>query len=138
MIAHAYFRRDPFAALFNDVLGVRAARVAPVRAIRFDVSEHDDTYVVRADLPGFAKDEIEVAIDGARVTVRAESKPVADATPAAGNLLYTERIAGRAERSFELAVDIDQARADASYENGVLTLKLPKKVAESRKLLAIR
>ena len=75
----------------------------------------------------------------------------ADAVGAAGNssaagtpgeagqarLIYRERSAGAVARSFELPAEIDQEAASAKYEDGVLRLTLPKKIAETRKLLAI-
>lgn len=136
----AYRRSAPFDAALDSLLAglVRepVRRADAVRAIPFEVTEQGDTYVVNADLPGFRKEDIEVEIDGARVSISGASKverPVAEGE----RVLYSERAAGRAVRSFELGAEIDQARAIARYADGVLTLNLPKKVVEARKLLAV-
>ncbi len=138
---YSYARRSPIETAFGELLGALAQRparpAANVRAIPFEVTEQGASYVVAADLPGFRKEDIAVEIDGARVTITAEAK--GERAPSEGDrILYTERHAGRAVRSFELGVDIDQDRALAKYVDGVLTLTLPKKVVETRKLLAVQ
>ena len=136
---YTYGRRDPISAVFDDLIrgfGVAPAqRADAVRAIRFDVAEQGANYVVTADLPGFKKEEIQVEIDGARVTISAESKTE---TREGERMLYSERRVGKAVRSFELGAEVDQATSVARYSDGVLTLTLPKKVAETRKLLAVQ
>ena len=134
--------RDPYAASFDNLL--RGLLVRPpvrqqpaVRAIRFDVAEQDNAYVVSAELPGVKKDEIQVEIDGSRVTISAESKSQNE-TRDGEKVVYSERYSGKAVRSFELGVEIDEAAAVAKYEDGILTLTLPKKAAPARKLLAIQ
>jgi HSP20 family protein len=134
--------RDPFAASFDDLLRgwlVRpAVRQQPAtRAIRFDVAEQENGYVVSAELPGVKKDEIQVEIDGARVTISAESK-AQNETRDGEKVVYSERDSGKAVRSFELGTEIDDGASTAKYEDGILTLTLPKKAAPSRKLLAIQ
>ena len=137
----AYSRRAPFDAaltgLLDGFLRAPAERGAGGRAIPFEASEQGDTYVVAADVPGFRKEDIAVEIDGARVTITAANKAERP-TVEGERLLYSERVAGRATRSFELGAEIDQARANARYADGVLTLTLPKKVAETRKLLQVQ
>lgn len=140
----AYTRRESFNPAFSELLRSFAARPlreetaqAAVRAIRFDVAEQGANYVVTADLPGMRKEDIQVEIDGARVTITAE--PRVEAEPKDGErVLYSERRVGKAVRSFELGAEIDQAAASARYADGVLVLTLPKKVVETRKLLAIQ
>lgn len=136
-----YSRRAPFDAALNGLLDgflrAPAERAANVRAIPFEASEQGDTYVVAADVPGFRKEDIAVEIDGARVTITAAQKSERPAVEGE-RLLYSERVAGRATRSFELGTEIDQARANARYADGVLILTLPKKVAETRKLLQVQ
>lgn len=138
---YTYGRRDPISAVFDDLIrgfGVAPApRADAVRAIRFDVAEQGANYVVTADLPGFKKEDIQVEIDGARVTISAESKAEAE-THEGERMLYSERRVGKAVRSFELGAEVDQASSVARYSDGVLTLTLPKKVAETRKLLAVQ
>lgn len=138
---YAYSRRAPIDAALNGLINsfLRTPTTGPqsVRAIAFEVTEQGDTYVVAADVPGFRKEDIEVAIDGGRVTISAETKTARDAVEGE-RVLYSERAGGRATRSFELGAEIDQARANARYADGVLTLTLPKKIVETRKLLQVQ
>jgi HSP20 family protein len=136
--------RDPFAAAFDDVVRGFFARPArqqapAVRAIRFDVTEQGNAYVVTAELPGYKKEDVQVEIDGARVSIVAEAKAEKEAAEAAegAKVVYSERYTGRAQRSFEFTSELDADAASAKYENGILTLTLPKKTAEARKLLTI-
>ena len=132
---YTYGRRDPISAVFDDLIrgfGVAPAqRADAVRAIRFDVAEQGANYVVTADLPGFKKEEIQVEIDGARVTISAESKTE---TREGERMLYSERRVGKAVRSFELGAEVDQATSVARYSDGVLTLTLAKIVARATQL----
>jgi HSP20 family protein len=133
--------RDPFAAVFDDVVRgflTRPARAqAPaVRAIRFDVTEQGNAYVVTAELPGYKKEDVQVEIDGARVSITAEAKTEGESKEGE-KVVYSERYTGKSQRSFEFTSELDADAASAKYENGILTLTLPKKTAEARKLLTI-
>ncbi len=98
--------------------------------IKVDVKETGAAYTVQAEIPGVPKEDIQVAIDGNVVSLRAEIKQQ-DSTGQDEKTLRSERYFGAVSRSFQLASDIDQAQAKAKYDNGVLTLTLPKKAAVS-------
>lgn len=98
--------------------------------IKVDVRETGDAYTVQAEIPGVPKEDIQVAIDGNVVSLRAEIKQQ-DSTSQDEKTLRSERYFGAVSRSFQLASDIDQSQAKARYDNGVLTLTLPKKAAMS-------
>jgi HSP20 family protein len=98
--------------------------------IKVDVKETGDAYTVHAEIPGVPKEDIQVAVDGNVVSLRAEIKQQ-DSTGQDEKSLRSERYFGAVSRSFQLATDIDQTRAKAKYDNGVLTLTLPKKAAMS-------
>lgn len=104
--------------------------------IKVDVKESDSAYTVQAEVPGVSKEEIHVSVDGNTVTVRAEVKQQ-DVQTKDEKTLRSERYFGAVSRSFQLPLDIDQAQAKAKYENGVLTLTLPKKVGGKAQRLAI-
>jgi len=104
--------------------------------IRVDVKETDKAYTVLAEVPGVAKDDIHVAIEGNLVTLRAEVKQQ-DSQTRDEKVLRTERYYGAVARSFQMPQDIDQANAKARYDNGVLTLTLPKKQAGASQRLVI-
>lgn len=96
--------------------------------IKVDVTETDKIYTVQAEVPGVRKEDIHVSLDGNVATLRAEVKQQ-DGTEKDQKVLRSERYFGAVSRSFQLPVDIDQAQAKAKYDNGVLTLTLPKKQA---------
>jgi HSP20 family protein len=98
--------------------------------IKVDVRENIDAYTIHAEIPGVSKEEIQVAVDGNVVTLRAEVKQQ-DSTTQDEKVLRSERYYGAVSRSFQLAMDIDQTQAKAKYDNGVLVLVLPKKAALS-------
>ena len=104
--------------------------------IRLDVSESSAAYTVHAEIPGVTKEDIQVSIDGSVVTLAAEIKQH-DSETKDNKVLRSERYYGSVSRSFQLPVEIDQANAKAKYDNGVLTLTLPKKQASGAQRLAI-
>lgn len=94
--------------------------------IKIDVKESDKAYTVHAEVPGVTKEDIHVSLDGNVVTLRAEVKQQ-DTQARDEKVLRSERYFGAVSRSFQLPLDIDQSQAKAKYDNGVLTLTLPKK-----------
>ncbi|MBX3607999.1 MAG: Hsp20/alpha crystallin family protein [Piscinibacter sp.] len=130
--------RDPFSlidAMFNDWVGQRGSAALVSRA-RLDVAERDNAYEVRAELPGAKKDDISVDIDGSWVSITAKANTQSEKKEGE-KLLYSERSHESFGRSFELPQSVDAARAVAKFENGVLTLTLPKKDGPRSTRLAI-
>ena len=140
---------DPFAdvfptlfrSLFNEGQegrgGAQQGASAQAVPMRVDVSEADGAYTVRADLPGVPKEAIHVDIDGNRVTIRAEVKRESEQKDGE-RVLRSERYYGAFARSFALTDEIDDERASAKFDNGVLELTLPKKAVAGAKRLAIQ
>jgi HSP20 family protein len=137
---------DPFAgtsldSLFRGLLQPVPAAAGPAVAIKVDVTEVGDAYVVHAEIPGVNRDDIEVTIEGSQVTIAAEvkkqSKPEGDAKNGE-RVLRSERRYGAAYRSFVLPVELDEAASEAKYQNGVLELKLAKKPALAGRKLAVQ
>jgi HSP20 family protein len=106
--------------------------------MRVDVTEIDGMYQVRADLPGVKKEDINVRIDGNIVQIDAEAKQQKDVKESGGRVLCSERWHGAVSRTFTVAQDVDDAKASAKFEDGVLTLDLPKKATTVSKRLAIQ
>jgi HSP20 family protein len=104
--------------------------------IKIDVKENDGSYTVQAEVPGVSKEEIHVSIEGNVVTLRAEVKQ-SDAQTSDEKTLRSERYYGAVSRSFQMPAEIDAAQAKAKYDNGVLTLTLPKKQANGSQRLTI-
>jgi HSP20 family protein len=94
--------------------------------IKIDIKENGTSYTVQAEVPGVAKDDIQVSVDRSIVTVRAEVKQE-DTQNKDDKLLRSERYFGSVSRAFQLPQDVDESQAKAKYDNGVLTLTLPKK-----------
>lgn len=105
--------------------------------MRLDVSEKKDTYVVKADLPGVKKEDINVRIDGNIVQIDAEVKQEKETKGSDDKVLRSERYYGSVSRTFSLSQDVDDAKAQAKYADGVLTLELPKKATAASKKLTV-
>ncbi|MFG6469150.1 Hsp20/alpha crystallin family protein [Roseateles sp. BYS87W] len=118
---------------------VRALRQFDVETTRtpaLDVSEHEAGYQVTLDMPGVAKEAVKVRVDGRRVHV--ETVTADHAAPTDGSrMLYRERRAASYARSFSLPVELEPAQSEARFENGVLSLRLAKRVAENGGELAV-
>jgi HSP20 family protein len=110
----------------------------PALKMRVDVAELDNAYEVKADIPGVKKEDINVRIDGNVVQIDAEVKRESESKDKAGKVLRSERYYGNITRSFSLADDVDEARAEAKYADGVLTLKLPKKATAAARKVTVQ
>ena len=104
--------------------------------MKVDVTESNGAYQVTAELTGVKKEDIQVAIDGAQVTLSAEVKREKDISEG-DRVLHTERSFGKVSRSFSLPQELDEARAEARFRDGLLELTLPKKAAAARKQIEI-
>lgn len=130
-------RLDPFRGLdevFNQSLmgpRLRSTGMTP----RMDVSETDQAYVVKAEMPGIKKDDIKVSVDGNQVSISAQTQQQSEQK--SENMLCTERSWGQYYRSFTLPQSVDDAQAKAEYHDGILELTLPKKAGGSSKTLTI-
>jgi HSP20 family protein len=91
---------------------------------------------MRADVPGADRENIMVNIDGNTISIRANVEE--QRSDQQGNMLRTERIVGEEYRTFTLPQEVDEARADAKIENGVLVLTLPKKSGSGGRKLNIQ
>ena len=113
-----FFRGFGLRPMFRDL------ETAP--EIRIDVSENDTAYDIQADVPGVRKEDIDITVDGNQVSITAEARRESEKKD--GNReVRTERYYGQVFRSFSLPTDVDDTKAQARYENGVLSLHLPKK-----------
>lgn len=135
-------RYDPFGDLDDMFKGfwmrpVRLDVEMPQQLqIKLDVKSSDGAYTVAAELPGVKKEDIKIDIDGNRVTISAEVKKESEEKKGE-EVIRSERYYGAISRTFTLDADIDEAKADAKYSDGVLKLTLPKKAAASRKRVTV-
>lgn len=133
---------DPFADVFPELFrgvfqpATRDGERTNALDIRLDVQESDGGYTVQAEMPGVKKDDIHVQIDGNRISISAEVKRESEQKEGE-RVLRSERYYGSVGRTFQLAAEVDEASSEARFEDGVLKLTLPKKVAPASKRLQI-
>jgi HSP20 family protein len=104
-------------------------------APKVDVVENDKAYVVTAELPGLEEKDIELTIDGDRLSLKGEKKSEIDRKD--GDWHVSERSYGSFARSFVLPPNADGAKAVAKFDKGVLNVTVPKKaeaVAQVKKI----
>ena len=102
------------------------------REMKTDVREHEDHFEVDIDLPGFKKDEITLTLENGYLTVGAAKGVNKDETDKKGRVIRQERYAGSLQRSFYVGDNLTEQDITARFENGVLSLSVPK--AEARKV----
>jgi len=100
-----------------------------------DVVERDDAFEVRASVPGVKPEDVEVTVQGERVTLRAESRAEAEQT--GDNWLMREHRYGTMQRSITLPSPVSSENAEARIENGVLALRLPKVQGATPRRIAV-
>ena len=104
------------------------------REMKTDVHEHEDHYEVDIDLPGFKKDEITLSLENGYLSVTAAKGVDKDEKNKKGKLIRQERYAGTLQRSFYVGDGLTETDVTARFENGVLSLCVPKQ--EARKVPA--
>ena len=138
-------RYDPFNDLVDDFfkgflvrpVAYENGRGEALPRAKVDVTEKNGAYKVAAELPGVRKEDIQVSIDGAQVTLTAEVKQEKEASQDE-RVLHAERTFGKVTRSFTLPQEVDEGKAEAKFRDGVLELTLPKKQAAARKQISIQ
>ena len=104
---------------------------------RLDVTETEKTFEVKAEMPGVKKDDVNVSIDGQRVTIEGECQQ-ANEQRQGEQVVYSECSTRKYQRSFTLPTEVDDTSAQARLEDGVLMLSLPKKQGGTARKLAIQ
>ena len=100
--------------------------------MKTDVHEHEDHFEVDIDLPGFKKDEIHISLENGTLTVGAAKGVEKEEKDKKGKVIRQERYSGALQRSFYVGEHITEEDVVAKFENGVLSLNIPKK--EQKKL----
>jgi HSP20 family protein len=115
--------------LFNDTFSQfpmdSSPLLAAVSSPNLDVREEKDHYTVRADMPGTNKESIKVNVEGRLLTISGDRTTV-DETKDNDKVVRTERSMAEFVRTLELPGPVKADSVDAKYDNGVLTLNLPK------------
>jgi HSP20 family molecular chaperone IbpA len=100
------------------------------REMLTDVRDHEDHYEVEIDLPGFKKDQITLELNDGYLTVTASKGLDKDEKKEDGTYIRQERYAGSMSRSFYVGDSVTETDVKASYESGVLHIRIPKKEAQ--------
>jgi HSP20 family protein len=101
-----------------------------------DIEESSDAYVLKAELPGMKKDDVKITLDKNLLTLKGEKSSETERKD--GNFYRMERSYGSFERSFVLPGSVKADRIDAAYQDGVLTLTLPKTEEAKQKLIEVK
>lgn len=117
----------PFGPLF---------RAEGVGTLAIDMYETDNDVVVKASVPGVKAKDLDITVTGNTLTIKGEVKEEAEEKK--GGYHYRERRYGAFQRSVTLPVDVEADKAEATFEDGVLTLRLPKVEEAKPKQITIK
>lgn len=119
-------RVDPVSMLneFDRIFNRPAPRWNNEWGVALDVAENEDGYTVKASLPGMAADQVDLTLEDNVLTIKGEVK--ADETIEEAQYHVRERRVGSFSRSIRFPVLVDGNGVEATFENGVLTLHVPK------------
>ena len=112
-----------FPDIDKELYGKRAQNI-----MKTDVKELEDRYEVMVDLPGFHKEDIRLELNDGTLTISAV-KSLDKENESKGNYIRRERVVGNMQRSFYVGKALTEEDIHAKYENGILTLDIPKKDA---------
>ena len=117
---------------FRSTNGLSGAWPVPL-----DVTHEGDSVVVKASIPGIKPDDVEVTIEDGRMTIRGQTT-TEDTEEQEGGYVIRERRAGKFYRAIRLPDTVDADGAESSYENGVLTVTLPKEESKKAKKIEVK
>lgn len=120
-------------ALFGTIIGEEAA--ASTFSAPMDITETETGYTLVLDVPGVSPDQIQIELEDGRVTIHGQRPSPADADEPTWRRV--ERTFGEFTRKFRLPKVVDQERIEAEYDNGVLTVQLPKLEKKAAKQIVI-
>jgi HSP20 family protein len=101
-----------------------------------DVTENDDEYVITAELPGAKKDDVTVELHEGALTIRGEKK--SEREEKKDQARYVERLYGTFSRSFSLPPNASEDKLRATFEDGVLTIRVQKKEEAKPRVINIK
>lgn len=131
------FEMEPIGDMFHGMF--RALRGGPDTefAFKVDVTESDKDYTVVAEIPGARKEDIQVSVERGTVLISAKVEKASKENEGE-RVIRRERCIGSMQRAFTLDTNVDESKVDASYQDGVLRLVLPKREATPQKSITIR
>lgn len=124
---------NPF-DLFDEVFSAPLFRGN--QTMRTDIREVDGKYVFEMDLPGYAKEDIQISLYNGNLTIRASHNVTNEEKDASGTIIRQERYSGACERSFYVGDAIKETDIKAMFKDGILKLEVPtekqKEIEEKR------
>ncbi|MCG1004548.1 MULTISPECIES: Hsp20/alpha crystallin family protein [Halobacterium] len=117
-------RNSPFDELERLLDKMNDARERAAGGLAVDVRDDEEAFVVTADLPGYEKDDIDVEVH--ERTLRIDARHEDESAVDDDNYVRRERSKRSLSRSVTLPEEVDESGATAGFENGVLTVELPK------------
>lgn len=119
--------------------GTRSAVTSGGRTVPLDVYATADEVAIIASVPGSTLEDVEVSISDGTVTLSGNVQNVAEAQETRGATWYLHELPfGRFRRTVVLPMEVDASRADATFEHGILKIRLPKSEATKPRKIAIR
>lgn len=126
---------DPFDRFFTGRNTLVRNSGPEAWSIPLDVVQNNDELVVTASVPGTTRDQIDVSVDDNVLTIRAEAK--GSSLEESDGYLIRERRTGNYYRALRLPETVDYDKAESTFKDGVLTIKLPKLEANKARKLEI-
>ena len=127
MLRHWLTVMDPFEEMQKNFFDAPFFADDSLAAFGTDITDEGDSYQLTADLPGFQKEDVSVKVNDNVVTIQAERHNDIEDSEKKDKYLRQERSYGLYKRSFTMSSDVDRTKISAKYDNGILTVTLPKK-----------
>ncbi|MCI5494515.1 Hsp20/alpha crystallin family protein [Oliverpabstia sp.] len=138
MLVPSIFSNNFVDDLFDDVFPFGGMNYrfpkADSAVMNTDVKEYDDRYQLDLELPGMKKEDIQAELKDGYLIINAKHEDKQDEKDDKGKFIRKERYYGSYQRSFYVGDAVQQEDIKASFENGVLTLEVPKKAEEPEKV----
>jgi HSP20 family protein len=118
-----------------DVAGLLDRSMAPAAAPAIDVIETNDGYIVRADLPGVAKDDLEVTVKGSLLSIKGDKREEKEQEKR--KFFRKENWVGSFQRTIDLPAAIDTGAVVAELKDGILTVRIAKREEAKTKIVSV-
>lgn len=133
---------DPFDTFFDAAMApLQAMQKMPPALMRTDIKETNADYELIVDLPGFKKDDVQVELKDGYLAITAQTQSESEEKNKKDTYVRKERFSGKCSRTFFVGEDVDEDDIKAKFEDGILTITIPKKQEqpklEEKKTIAI-